>query len=677
MSEPSPLPPTSPALDPQDLLAENRALREVIDSLREESREALRQTQKQNEFLARIIRAASQPVAVGYADGRLGLVNRAFEELTGYSAGELQAVGWVALTPEEWRQMERDLLAEQRRTRLPIRYEKEYVRKDGTRVPIELLVHLVTDAVGEPEYYYSFVTDISVRKRVEAELRSITSNIPDIIARFDRAQRYVFINDSVTAATGRPPSDFIGHTLRELGIPLSLCEMWDAAIAKVFASGETQVRQFEYESIAGPRRYEVKFVPERRADGVVEHVLGVTSDVTTAWHAAQELARARDAAETASAAKDHFLAVLSHELRTPLAPVRLALSMWEADAGALPPRVREELAMVRRNVDLECRLIDDMLDLNRIAKGKLDLQLGRIDLHEELRHALRTVAPEAESKGIELRQELGARRPHVMADAARLQQVLWNVLKNAVKFTPSGGSVTVQTLDAPNGRARVAVRDTGAGIDPEAIARIFHPFEQASELVTRQFGGLGLGLAISRAIVEMHGGTLRAHSDGPGKGSTFELDLASADGPLPATPATPARATDGSNGDARRLRILIVEDHKDTAHIMRRLLGSFGYEVEIVGSVAEALAAWHPGRFDVVISDIGLPDGSGHDLMRSLAAAGPTVGIALTGYGMEEDIRAGSDAGFAAYLTKPVSIEQLELTIRRVMATATAGPSSH
>ncbi len=188
--------------------------------------------------------------------------------------------------------------------------------------------------------------------------------------------------------------------------------------------------------------------------------------------------------------------------------------MWERRADLLPLEFQQDLAMIRRNVDLECRLIDDLLDLNRIIRGKLDLQFAPVDLHEEIRHAMRTVEGEAAAKQVMLSFDPGSLDARVVADAARIQQVLWNLLKNAVKFTSAGGSVLMRTCRNPEDRIRIEVRDTGAGIDPGDIEQIFNAFEQGGSAVTRQFGGMGLGLTISRALATMHGGTLTAQSDG-------------------------------------------------------------------------------------------------------------------------------------------------------------------
>lgn len=510
---------------------------------------------------------------------------------------------------------------------------------------------------------------VSLAQR-EQELRIIADNIPDIVSRFDRQFRHVFTNASAGRTTGVAADSFLGKTNRELGMPPELCDRIEAAIRKTFETSEPQLMSSEFETPNGQRRLETRMIPERGRDGQVDHVLAVTRDVTDAWKAAEELAQAKDAAEAASAAKDQFLAVLSHELRTPLAPVRMAISMWERSGHAFPDDFRSDLAMIRRNVDLEIRLIDDMLDLNRIARGKLELQMETLNLHDEIRHAIRTVESDAMAKQIRLSFTPGATETTVTADAARLQQILWNVTKNAVKFTPAEGSVSIRTFNPEQGRVCVQITDTGTGIEAAALNSIFTAFEQGGAHVTRQFGGLGLGLAISKALAEMHGGTLVADSAGKGRGATFTLELAT---------ATPAESSSSVDGDApadvpfaeigRDIshKILLVEDHEDTARLMQRLLGMLGYDVHTAGSISEALRASKATQFDLLISDLGLPDGSGNDLMRQVAQHKPLKAIALSGYGMEEDVRRTQEAGFSAHLTKPINFEQLEVTIRRVI----------
>lgn len=369
------------------------------------------------------------------------------------------------------------------------------------------------------------------------------------------------------------------------------------------------------------------------------------------------LARARADAEAANIAKDDFLAALSHELRTPLTPVLMTVAALEADQ-TLPPSAHEDVALIRRNVELEARLIDDLLDLTRIARGKTELNTEVADAHRLLAGALDICRSDISGKRLHLVEDLRAAEPYIEADPVRLQQILWNLLRNAVKFTPDGGRILIRTYNA-NGLLHLEVSDTGVGIDGDAIGKIFAPFEQAGRSITRRFGGLGLGLAISKRLAELHGGTIAAHSDGQGRGATFRLTLPAVPrpDPLPDTPPVlrGARA-------ARRLQILIVEDHEDTRRSMVRLL-SLKHSVRDACDIATALATASSEPFDLVISDLGLPDGSGLDLMRELRRLYNIEGICLTGFGMDEDLLRSADAGFCHHLTKPVDLSKLESVI--------------
>ena len=260
-----------------------------------------------------------------------------------------------------------------------------------------------------------------------------------------------------------------------------------------------------------------------------------------------------------------------------------------------------------------------------------------------------------------MRLDLAATRHYVWADSARLAQVFWNLIRNAVKFTPPGGSIVLGSFNTSHGRLEVSVMDSGVGIAADSLPRIFDAFEQGSRAVTRRFGGLGLGLAISKTLVEMHGGTIHARSDGPDQGSTFTVELAAI-----ANPATRATRHGDQPKDRKGLRILLVEDHEMTARVMGRLLKGLDHDVQTAGTVQGALQVANKQNFDLLISDLGLPDGSGLDLMRQLGEMYHLKGIAVSGYGMEEDVRRSRDVGFSAHLTKPISLEKLQAAINHV-----------
>jgi CheY-like chemotaxis protein len=368
--------------------------------------------------------------------------------------------------------------------------------------------------------------------------------------------------------------------------------------------------------------------------------------------------------------------VLSHELRTPLTPVLAAVEMLQGD-GSLPAQAREDLEMIRRNIELEARLIDDLLDLTRVARGKIDLQLEPMDVHVAVKRAVETCEHELREKGLMLRFDPRAGRSTVIGDSARVQQVVWNLLKNAIKFTPRGGEITIRTAIEPctcNGSAAacaacvaIHVIDTGIGIEAEMLGRIFDAFEQGGRAITRKFGGLGLGLAISKTLADLHNGELTAHSDGTDRGATFIMRLPLA--PSGVHEAEPAPEPESPPQRDTPLRILLVEDHDDTAKIMARILRSNHYEVRTAANVASALELAGSESFDLIISDLGLPDGSGLDLMRQLLdQRGDLKGIALSGFGMEQDLERSREAGFLEHLIKPVDLNRLESVIRKVTA---------
>jgi signal transduction histidine kinase/HAMP domain-containing protein len=375
---------------------------------------------------------------------------------------------------------------------------------------------------------------------------------------------------------------------------------------------------------------------------------------------------ARAEAEAANQAKDRFLAMLSHELRTPLSPILFASSTLAQDS-AVPDHIREELNIIARNVELEARLIDDLLDVTRIIQGKLSLTFEAEDAHELLRSALGICSNEISAKNLVVHLGLEAIDYRIRADGARLQQVFWNLIKNAVKFTPPDGQLRLHSSNPQNGWFRLEVIDSGIGIAPDALPRIFDAFEQGG----RAGGGLGLGLTISKAIVGLHEGKIFASSAGTNQGAMFVIELPNIypDSVDPgSSEKDPYQATiEATVAAAAHPRILLVDDHLDTVRPMQLFLEASGYLVRAAGSVEAALQAAAQEEFDLLVSDIGLPDGSGEELVRRLRAKGHNLpGVALSGRGMQEDIERSLAAGFQVHLTKPVSPQQLQITIEEL-----------
>jgi signal transduction histidine kinase/ActR/RegA family two-component response regulator len=364
--------------------------------------------------------------------------------------------------------------------------------------------------------------------------------------------------------------------------------------------------------------------------------------------------------EAANRTKDNFLAMLSHELRTPLSPVLLAVENLQNE-WPKRPEVASALDMIRRNIRVEQHLIDDLLDVTRISKGKLALNLTSVNVHTQIRNVVETCRSGWTGKKIQMQLDLTAGDRFVVADEARFQQIVWNLVQNAIKFSRDEGVVMISTVNESPGELTIIVKDHGIGIEPEAMERIFNPFEQGERSLRRRFGGLGLGLAISKSLAEAHAATLTATSEGLNRGATFKLTIKTSalvahDGAisLPVEVQFP-----------KALQILLVDDHIDTCTVMGKLLAARGHRVTVAHDMKSALKKVADDEFDVLISDVGLPDGSGIELMAKSRDA--LVGIAMSGFGTEADAARSLEAGFSQHLVKPITMETLDAALQAVM----------
>jgi signal transduction histidine kinase len=474
---------------------------------------------------------------------------------------------------------------------------------------------------------------------------------PALVLRTGEAQRLAQMSPECLATAGQDPEH------RRVFAALAACSALQVPLA---ARGRI-LGVWSFYSSASGRRYD-------------ESDQALAEELARRAALAIDNARLYSAAQAANLAKDQFLATLSHELRTPLTPVLAVISKLESDER-LEVRIRESLAMVRRNVELEARLIDDLLDLTRIARGKLELSRRPTDLRQIVEQSIETCCGQDTASGrLRVVTDLAVADQTLWADAPRLSQVFWNLLNNATKFTPEGGTITVRSWFEP-GEIVVQVSDTGVGIRRDVLGHIFNAFEQGDLGTARRFGGLGLGLAISKAIVELHGGRLSAESEGIGHGASFTVHLPIGrsheetveTAGVERRPAQPAET-------GCPLHILLVEDHTDTAEALAALLEGLGHRITVARSVAGGLAAAEAAAvdrsIDLLISDLGLPDGSGLDLMRELTRLYRLPGIALSGYGMEEDVQKSRQAGFARHLTKPVTLDRLKDVIDQVRPAA-------
>ena len=371
--------------------------------------------------------------------------------------------------------------------------------------------------------------------------------------------------------------------------------------------------------------------------------------------------RASETAQAGIAAKDRFLATVSHELRTPLTPALLAASQLASWDG-LPGEARELATTIKRNIQFEARLIEDLLDVARINRDRIVLTLEPVAIHELVQEAIDICRPAADAKKQIVRVQFGATAPDANADRSRLRQVLWNLLNNAIKFTPPGGEIAVRTVNVSRGVIKVSIRDNGAGMDADVLANLFAPFDRHSPNHDSR-GGLGLGLSICKGIIAAHHGQIWAMSDGPGRGSTFAIELATiarkeADlvTPLPSF-HTEARSA--------HTRVLVIEDDQDSRELVVIFLTKHGFHAESAATFTEAIERLDES-WDVVLTDLSLPDGSGLDVARRARTLEqpPRRLIAFTGYGSSDDLKETREAGFNDHLVKPLDLESLLKAVR-------------
>lgn len=612
-------------------------------------------------------------------DGKINDANDKFLRMVGYTREELTAglVDWARMTPPEYRHLDERALEELRATGVDTPYEKEYIRKDGTRIPVIIGAAMLDERRWEG---VAFVLDNSARKQALEALRASEERLR-MAAEAGRVGTW-----DLDYATGRLRWGGVLYELAGLR-PEEWDETFEGFLRVLHPDDREPVVRAIDEAIASRREnyaLEYRFVLPggqvrwMRGQGrilwdengrPIRNVSAVV-DITERKLAEEALAAAKAAAESANAAKDQFLATLSHELRTPLTPVLILSQQLEADPH-LSAELREDMKTIRQNIQVEARLIEDLLDLTRISRGKIQLKPEPVNVHDLLQHAMQTCCDEQfDKRGLHIEWRLAARSRVVTADSTRLQQVFWNLISNAIKFTPPGGAITIRTADLDANHIRIQVSDTGKGIEPDKLATIFNPFDQGSPDTPCHYGGLGLGLAIAKAIVEMHGGTITADSKSIGQGATFTVTLATAvQKEAPAGGAGPAPAGEERH-DGRAPRILLVEDHQPTAFVLARMFKRWGWESALATSVKSALDLAGKQSFDLVISDLGLPDGSGHDLMQQLRDAHGLKGIALSGYGMESDVEKSLASGFVVHLVKPLNFEDLRHAVMAFMAGA-------
>jgi two-component system, chemotaxis family, CheB/CheR fusion protein len=637
--------------------------------------------QASEERLRRMMNIPGVGVLMFDRTGTLLDANDAFMKMTGYNHREITSkiLTWRTLTPPDF-----VAITEQERVNLEENgrigpYQKECLKKDGSRLWMLFAGASLGDGTA-----IEYCVDISDHKRAEFALRDseerlrlIVEGAPDFaMVMLDAAGRITAWNTGAEQLLGYKENEVIGQD----GVIIFTPEDRAAGVP------EREIGQATTTGRAIDERWHLRKDQSRfwgsgvltalmAEDGTVRGFVKIMRDTTGRKNAEDDLQTAKDSAEEANRFKDDFLATLSHELRTPLSAVLLWAKILSEGDGHRDPQLREGLNSIKLAAESQKELIDDLLDVSRITRGQLRMQMREMDLAPVVRDAVDAIAPTAQTKGVTLKADLSSNGGVVRADAVRLRQIIWNLLTNAVKFTPAKGAVQVALRDV-DGAVDIQVKDTGRGISADFLPHVFERFRQADGSSTRTQGGIGLGLSIAKELVELHGGTITAESAGLARGATFTVRL-----PLvQVSPRHTSRPSEGSTGTGKTAisilagrNVLLVEDDNPTRQAVATLLRGAGMVVIEADSTPAAMAAFGQSHPDVIISDIGLPGEDGYALMRQIRSQekrskqAPVPAMALTAFAREVDRKRAMDAGFQSHVAKPVEPEQMLAAVREVL----------
>lgn len=520
--------------------------------------------------------------------------------------------------------------------------------------------------------------DISDRKRIEAELRQknailnlVNEAAPIPIYVKDREGRIIYANPATLEVLEKSPTEVLGFRDREIYNTPELGAIISDNDQRIMQTGQTEVIE---ESPDGIRTFLSTKTPYRNEAGEVIGLIGVSNDISARVEIERDRERllqqeqaAREEAEKANRIKDEFLAVLSHELRTPLNPI-LGWTKLLKRGRLDPARSAEALNTIERNAKLQAQLIEDLLDISRIMRGKLVLNRESADLTAVVSAAIETVRLAAEAKQINLDLQFDHEDYFVFGDAGRLQQVFWNLLSNAVKFTPERGQVKIYLTQIGH-LVQIQVMDTGKGISPDFLPYLFEYFRQEDGSITRKFGGLGLGLAIARQIVELHGGVISAESNGENQGATFTVRLPLLKRAIADSAPPPADSEAFDDLPLKGIRAMVVDDDLDTREFLTFLLETNGAIVTPLDSASQAIRAIEQSAPDILLSDIGMPEVDGYALIQAVRALknGSIPAIALTAYAGDSDRQQALEAGFQRHVSKPIDPDAVIAIVRELV----------
>ena len=608
-------------------------------------------------LLAAIVESSDDAIVSKTLEGVVTSWNSGAERLFGYTAAEAIGRSITLVIPPERLDEEEFILGRIRQGQHVKHFETVRVTKDGRRVHVSVTVSPVHDAGGRIIGASSVKRDVTARIQADSALRAsqarflaLAENAPAAIYVKDKSGRYTIANSMACEALGRPEGA-VGFTDHEL-LPADVADALRQMDEQVMTTGQP----LEREEIVRRKDFErtylsVKF-PVLDAVGYRDGVCGVSIDIT-------ERKQAEQALRLADQRKDEFLAMLAHELRNPLAPITNSVHILRL-ADDVDPTLEKVREILERQTNHLARLVDDLLDVTRIAQGKIELRPERVELAAVVRNAVEASRPLIDAGRHQLAISLPTEPIMLEADPTRLAQVVSNLLNNAARYTPAGGQIWLSAgIDLE--QAVLVVRDNGQGIPREELSRIFDKFAQVASAAGTLQGGLGIGLTLARTLVELHGGRIEAHSDGMGQGSqlTVRLPLAAAKPPL----GPPCIAGAQEAAAETSLKILIVDDARDSAFVLGKLLQTLGQQVLTSDSAIAALEIVRRERPQVVISDIGMADMDGYEFARRLRqdpATSDILLVALTGYGHQRDRMRALEAGFDHHVIKPVSFATLK-----------------
>jgi PAS domain S-box-containing protein len=632
------------------------------------------------ELLAAIINSSDDAIVSKSLEGIITSWNKSAERIFGYSPSEAVGRPISMLLPEDRPDEEKRILERVRKGDRVDHFETKRRRKNGDLIDVSLTISPIRTKEGLIVGASKVARDITEQKRSGRAanlLAAIVSSSEDAIISKDLEGIITSWNLGAERMYGYPAEEIVGKSVLML-VPAGRTDEETTILARI-RNGE---RLDHFETLRRRKNGEIFPVsltisPVKDFAGVIVGASKIARDITDLKRISLEREQlltseraARTQAELASRMKDDFLSTVSHELRTPLnAIVGWTQVLKESD---LRVDVLEGVETIERNALAQAKLIEDLLDLGRISSGKMMLDVHPIDLVEVIRDAIDSIRHSADAKKIAVRTVLNDSRGTLMGDKNRLQQVFWNLLANAIKFTPKGGKVVI-TAGRINSHLEITVSDNGAGITPDFLPHVFDRFRQADSSTTRRAGGLGIGLALVKHLVELHGGEVRAESPGLNQGATFAVSLpvVAMREETPASQDIHLRTAVLPTEDLGGVKILAVDDDQDSLEVVRRILSNRNATVQIANSVDEAVTLFTSFRPDVILSDIGMPETDGYEFIRKIRkipGGGNVPAAALTALARIEDRMRALNAGFQTHLAKPISPGELVAVVRSLAA---------